>query len=186
MGKIELFLSLSSNRIIPFQRAPINPTGPSAINLFTRAGITRDDSAIPGRTLATGEQVPNTPPFLTIGMSSAASNNNQNWKKALVANFQKNSRTNPTAKLFTSKQTAALPPPPVPTNNDAAVNPPNKPERNMILNGLYNERTFQVTENTPSIPSLIRKTTESLRMAKQDNNANNNIERSASLQVQLV
>ena len=118
-------------------------------------------------------------------MSSAASNNNQNWKKALVANFQKNSRNNPTAKLFTSKQ-AAAPPLPVPTNNDAAMNPPSKPERTMILNGLYNERTFQVTENTPTISSLIRKTTESLRVAKQDNNANNNIERSASLQVQLV
>jgi hypothetical protein len=52
----------------------------------------------------------------------------------------------------------------------------------MILNGLNNERTFQVNENTPSIPSLIRKSTESLRMTKQDNN-NNNIERSTSLQV---
>lgn len=147
--------------------------------------MTRDDSAIPGQTLATGEQVPNTPPFLTIGVSSAASNNNQNWKKALVANFQKNSRNNPSAKLFTSKQTAAPPQVPVPITNDTAVNPPSKPERTMILNGMYNERTFQLTENTPTIPSLIRKSTESLRVAKQDNNANSNIERSTSLQVKF-
>lgn len=129
--------------------------------------------------------MPSTPPFLTIGVSSAASNNNQNWKKALVANFQKNSRNNPTAKLFTSKQIAVPAQPPAAINNDIAVNQQTKTERPMILNGLYNERTFQVTENTPTIPSLIRKSTESLRLAKQDNNVNNNIERSASLQVRI-
>lgn len=147
--------------------------------------MTRDDSAIPSHTSATGDQVPSTPPFLTIGVSSAASSNNQNWKKALVANFQKNSRNNPTAKLFTSKQIAVPPQPSTATNNEMTVNQQGKPERPMILNGLYSERTFQVTENAPSIPSLVRKTTESLRLAKQDNNANSNIERSASLQVRI-
>jgi hypothetical protein len=141
----------------------------------------RDDSAITSQTLATGEQVPNTPPFLTVGASSTTSNNNQNWKKALVANFQKNSRNNPTAKLFTSKQTNVPLQPSTSINNVTTVNQQPKPERTMILNGLNNERTFQVNENTPSIPSLIRKSTESLRMTKQDNN--NNIERSTSLQV---
>jgi hypothetical protein len=51
----------------------------------------------------------------------------------------------------------------------------------MILNGLNNERTFQLNENTPSITSLVRKSSENLRLTKQDKN--NNMERSSSLQV---
>lgn len=150
--------------------------------MFTRNIGIKDDSAITNQPLAAGEHLPSTPPFLTVGTSSTASNNNQNWKKALVANFQKNSRNNPSAKLFTSKQTTVPIQPPITINNDLNINQQQKPERTMILNGLNNERTFQVTENTPVIPSLIRKSTESLRVTKQDNN---NIERSTSLQVFL-
>ncbi len=116
-----------------------------------------------------------------MGPSSTGSNN-QNWKKALVANFQKNSRNNPTAKLFTSKQTnVPVQPSPSISNDTTTTNQQPRPERTMILNGLNNERTFQLNENTPSIPSLIRKSTESLRVIRQDNN--NTVERSTSLQV---
>lgn len=150
--------------------------------MFTRNSGIRDDSVITNQPLTTNEHLPSTPPFLTVGTASTASNNNQNWKKALVANFQKNSRNNPTAKIFTSKQTTAPTQPPPPITNDSNINQQQKPERTMISNGLNNERTFQLNENTPIIPSLVRKSTESLRVLKQDNN-NNNIERSTSLQV---
>jgi len=154
------------------------------MNIFTRGGGIKDDSAITGQSSTTGEQIPHTPPFLTVGASSTTSNNNQNWKKALVANFQKNSRNIPTAKLFNSKQTTVPLQPPTSLNTDSTINQQQKPERTMILNGLNNERTFQANENTPTTPSLIRKSTESLRVAKQDdNNNNNNIERTTSLQV---
>jgi hypothetical protein len=169
---------------VSFQRAPINPGSSSITNIFTRTGIARDDSTVVSQTLSTGEQVTSAPPFLTVGTSSTGSNNNQNWRKALVANFQKNSRNNPTAKLFTSKQTNVPIQPSTLFNNDTTtVNQQPKPERTIILNGLNNERTFQVNENTPSTPSLVRKSIESLRVTKQDNNNNNNMERSTSLQV---
>ena len=152
------------------------------MNMLTRNGGIKDDSAIASQSPTAGEQLPNTPPFLTIGATSAASNNNQNWKKALVANFQKNSRNNPTAKLFHSKQTTAPSQPSISGSNELTNNQQQKSERTTIFNGLGNERTFQANENTPFIPSLTRKSTESLRVPKQENN-NINIERSTSLQV---
>jgi hypothetical protein len=153
------------------------------MNIFTRVGGIKDDSAITVHSSTAGEQLPNTPPFLTVGATSTASNNNQNWKKALVANFQKNSRNIPTAKSFNSKQTIVPLQPSTSINTDLTINQQQKSERTMILNGLNNERTFQVNENTSTIPSLIRKSPESLRLTKQDNNNNNNIERTTSLQV---
>ncbi|CAF2946599.1 unnamed protein product [Rotaria sp. Silwood2] len=165
-------------------RAPINIGNTSAINIFPRTGIIKDDSTISGQTLTAGQQLPNTPPFLTGGTSSTASNNNQNWKKALLANFQKNSRNIPTAKLFHSKQTTTSSQPPTTLNNDTTINQQQqKSERTIIFNGINNERTFQANENTPNIQSLIKKSSESLRVTKQDDN-NNNIERSTSLQIQ--
>jgi hypothetical protein len=129
--------------------------------MFTRSNAIRDDSTIISQTLSTGEQLPNTPPFLPGG-SSSTNNNNQNWKKALVANFQKNSRNNPTTKFFTSKQTTVPLQSSNSINNVTTVNQPQKPERTMILNGLNNERTFQVNENTPSITSLVRKSSNTV------------------------
>ncbi|CAF1976196.1 unnamed protein product [Rotaria magnacalcarata] len=163
-------------------RAPINPGNTSAINIFPRPNGIKDDSAIPGQPSTAGGQLPNTPPFPTSG-NSTASNNNQNWKKALLANFQKNSRNIPAAKLFNSKQTTVPPQPSNTANNDGIANQ-QKGERS-IFNGISNERTFQANETTRSI---IRKSSENLRPTKQDennaNNNNNNIERSTSLQIQ--
>ena len=156
-----------------FQRAPINPVNSSAVNIFTRAGGIRDDSALTGQKSTIGEQLPGTPP--------TSNNNNQNWKKALVANFQKNSRNNPTAKIFNSKQTTIPTQPSTAINSSTTINQQQKSDRTMTFNGSNNERTFQASENTPIIPSLIRKSSEIIRVTKQDNN---NIERATSLQVQ--
>jgi hypothetical protein len=121
--------------------------------------------------------------MLSIG-ASTTNNNNQSWKKALVANFQKNSRNIPTAKLFQSKQTTMPSQPSTSLNNDTTTNQQQKSERTMVFNGINNERTFQANENTPIIPSFMRKSSENFRFQKQDNNNNNNnIERSTSLQV---
>lgn len=183
MGKILSFIFILNKHFFSFKRAPINPGNSSAMNIFTRSSGIKDDSSITNQTLTTGEQLPNTPPFLTVGASSTT-NNNQNWKKALVANFQKNSRNIPAAKLFHSKQTTVPSQPSTLINNDTTGNQQQRSERTMILNGMNNERTFQANENTPTIPSLIRKSAESLRVTKQDNNNNNNVERSTSLQLQ--
>ncbi|CAF3641356.1 unnamed protein product [Rotaria socialis] len=162
-------------------RTPINPGNTSAINIFPRPNGIKDDSAIPGQPSAACEQLPNTPPFATGG-NSTASNNNQNWKKALLANFQKNSRNIPAAKLFNSKQTTVLPQPLNTANNDGIANQQQHKSERSIFNGISNERTFQANETTRSI---IRKSSENLRPTKQDeNNTNNNIERSTSLQIQ--
>jgi hypothetical protein len=174
------FIFIVNRNSFLFKRAPINPGNSSAVNIFTRTGGIRDDSALTGQTSTSGEQLPGTPPFLTVGTSSTSSNNNQNWKKALVANFQKNSRNIPAAKLFNSKQITISSQPNTSVNNTTTINQQQKSERTMILNGMNNERTFQVNENTPSIPSLIRKSSENIRITKQDNN---NIDRSTSLQV---
>ncbi|CAF4987837.1 unnamed protein product, partial [Rotaria sp. Silwood1] len=164
-------------------RAPINIGNTSAINIFPRTGLIKDDSTIPGQTSTIGEHLPNTPPFLTSGTSSTASNNNQNWKKALLANFQKNSRNIPTAKLFNSKQTTISSQTSTTLNNDTTLNQQQqKSERTIIYNGTSNERTFQASENTLNIQSLIRKSSENIQVTKQDDN-NNNIERSTSLQI---
>jgi hypothetical protein len=171
------------NQTIPFslKRAPLNTGNSSATNIYTRNGGIRDDLAISGQTATIGEQLPATPPYLSVGTSSAASSNNQNWKKALVANFQKNSRNIPTQKLFHSKQLTAPLPPSITLNSDITLNQQQKTERMMGFNGINNERMFQINEMAPTIPSLIRKSSESLRVTKQDTNTT--IERSTSLQV---
>jgi hypothetical protein len=188
--KILSFIFILKHNFFSLKRAPIIPGNSSAINIFTRSVGVKDDSSIPGHVTTTGEQLSNTPPFLTVGTSATTSTNNQNWKKALVANFQKNSRNIPTAKLFNSKQTTVPLHPSTTLNSDTTINQQQKSERTIILNGHNNERTFQASENTPTIPSLIRKSTESLRVLKRDNNNNNNnnntVERSTSLQVYFL
>ncbi len=95
-----------------------------------------------------------------MDISSTANHNNQNWRKALVANFQKNYRNIPTVKLLYAK--------PLQSSN----NEQQKSERTTV----YHESTIQVNENTSSI----HRSTESLLVTKQDTNY---IERSTSLQV---
>lgn len=154
-----------------------------AVSIFSRSNGIKDDSTIVGPPPSSGDHLPNTPPFLNAGNNSAASNNNQNWKKALLANFQKNSRNIPTAKLFNSKQTAAPPQPSTTLNNDTAANQPQQQKyERTIFNGISNERTFQASETTRSI---VKKSSESLKVTKpnDNNNNSNNVERSASLQV---
>jgi len=166
--------------ISTFQRAPINPANTSVMSIFARNNMAKDDSTIIDQTSTINGSQPTTPPYLTVGTLSTAANNNQSWKKALVANFQKNSRANPTAKLFQSKQTTVPAQTTVPVPSESIP----KLERTTLFNGSNNERTFQANENTITTPSLIRKTSESFRIAKQENNNNNNnVERSASLQV---
>lgn len=152
------------------------------MNVFTRNIHARDDSTLPGPTSGNGEtaSVPTT--ASTLAGSSAANNNNQNWRKTLLANFQKNSRNMPTAKIFQSRHAAA----PVPVvNPDVPASQPVKPERTNILSGTINERAFQVSDTAPPIPFFMRKSAESLRLNRQENssNNNNNVERSSSLQV---
>ena len=166
------------------QRAPIKTNASAAVNVLTRNIHARDDSTLPGSTAGTGESAVVAANGSTLAAPSAA-NNNQNWRKALLANFQKNSRNMPTAKIFQSKHSAAAAAAsavPIPVVNPDA---PAKLERTTILNGTMNERTFQASDTAPPIPFLMRKSTESFRLMKQENSSNNSnsMERSASLQV---
>ena len=98
-----------------------------------------------------------------------------------MANFQRNSRNIPTAKLFHSKQTQMQPQPSTTLNNDTTTtSQQQKTGRTMIFNGISNERTFQATENAPTVPSLVRKSSENSRLTKHEDNT---VERSTSLQV---
>jgi len=138
----KLFLSLF------IKHASINSGSTPTINLTTTSQ---------------SESVPSAPPLSLVDISSTANHNNQNWRKALVADFQKNYRNIPTGKLLYAK--------PLQSSNN---------ERTTVLNGINHERTIQVNENTPLVSSSIHRSTESLLVTKQDTNY---IERSTSLQV---
>lgn len=156
--------------------------GSSVVNILARKATIRDDTTLP--------ETNGTPPTPNGTTSTAAPSNNQNWRKTLLANFQKNTRNMPTAKIFQTKQpTPQAPLPPATTNTDPVPAQQPKSERSMILNMNNNERTFQASDTTPPVPFFMRKSSESLRVTRQEaNNTHNNcnsptIERSTSLQI---
>ncbi|CAF0850888.1 unnamed protein product [Adineta steineri] len=155
-----------------------------AIDLLTRNSSLRDDSTVSNQTLIANEQSSNIPPLSSADITSAANNNNQNWKKTLAANFQKNYRNTPTARLLYNKQPSS--------SSSSDIIPQQqqqqqqqKSERTITLSAINNDCIVPNSENSSVVSSGSRKSTESLLNPKLDNNNNNNnTERSGSLQMQ--
>ena len=139
----------------------------------------RDDSVLTGPSNSNNHENGTVPSaFASTATSSGATNNYPDWRKNLTVRYQQNTRNIATAKIFQSRQ---APVPVAPTNNpDPVIAQPVKTDRTLGINSNHNERTFQASDSTPAISLLIRKSSEIVRVSKQDNN---NIERSTSMQV---
>ncbi|CAF1047889.1 unnamed protein product [Adineta ricciae] len=141
-----------------------------------------------GHLLPSTEQLPSAPPVSLMEISSTANNNNQNWKKALLANFQKNYRNIPAAKLsYTRHPTASSSQTTISSVNEA-IDPQQQQhqqqqqmsEGSTVLNAVVVERPLQTSDNPFIVPSTPRRSSESIMVPKPENNL---MERSSSLQI---
>ncbi|UJR26635.1 hypothetical protein I4U23_007953 [Adineta vaga] len=159
----------------------------STLNHLVRTDGTKDESSTTRHLLSSSEQLPNTPPVSLVDISSTANNNNQNWKKALVANFQKNQRNIPSAKLSYTRQPTTSLQTTTPSINELInqqqqqqQQPSHKSDRFTSLNAIVIEHSTSTNDNPSVIPNSAGISSESLLIPNQENNL---MERSASLQI---
>lgn len=158
--------------LLDFQRLQTNNGSSTSANVLTRPILTRDDGNLSTNNAA--QQETNVSQSTTN--SSLPTSHHQDWRKNLTVRYQQNTKNIATAKIFQSKQTTTTV-----LNGETILPQPIKTERILGINSNQNERTFQASDTTPAISLLIRKSTDIVRPAKQENN---NVERSVSLQVE--
>ncbi|CAF0765816.1 unnamed protein product [Adineta ricciae] len=140
-----------------------------------------------GHLLSSTEQLPSAPPVSLMEISSTANNNNQNWKKALLANFQKNYRNIPAAKLSYTRQPTASSSQTTISSVNEAVNPQQHQQQQQqmsegstVINVVVVERPPQTSDNPFIVPSTARRASENIMVSKPETNL---MERSSSLQI---